>query len=42
VLHGQGAVDVGSIKGVDVVMVTSEPDGGSVVPSGNPVITAAV
>jgi hypothetical protein len=25
-----------------VVMVTSEPDGGSVVPSGNPVITAAV
>jgi anti-sigma-K factor RskA len=42
VLHGHGAVDVGSIKDVDVVMVTSEPDGGSVVPSGNPVITAAV
>jgi hypothetical protein len=30
------------VKGVDVIMVTSEPAGGSVVPSSSPVITAAV
>jgi len=42
VLHGHGDVDVGSVKGVDVIMVTSEPAGGSVVPSSSPVITAAV
>ena len=42
VLHGHGEVDVGSVKGVNTIMVTSEPARGSVVPSGAPVITAAV
>jgi hypothetical protein len=30
------------VKGVDTIMVTSEPDGGSLKPTGKPVITAAV
>lgn len=42
VLHGRGEVEVGSVKGVDRVMVTSEPAGGSTAPTSNPVITAAV
>jgi anti-sigma-K factor RskA len=42
VMHGHGAVDVGSVKGVDTIMVTSEPQGGSPQPTGKPVITAAV
>jgi anti-sigma-K factor RskA len=42
VLHGRGEVEVGSVRGVDRVMVTSEPAGGSSRPTGNPVITAAV
>lgn len=42
VLHGRGEVEVGSVKGVDQVMVTSEPAGGSTAPTSNPVITAAV
>jgi len=42
-VRGHGHVEVpGSIKGIDTIMVTSEPQGGSVVPSGAPVITAAV
>jgi anti-sigma-K factor RskA len=42
VLHGHGEVEVGSVKGVDTIMVTSEPDGGSTAPTSSPVITAAV
>lgn len=42
VMNGRGDVDVGSVKGVDTIMVTSEPQGGSVQPTGKPVITAAV
>jgi anti-sigma-K factor RskA len=42
VMQGHGAVDVGSIKGVDTIMVTAEPSGGSSKPTGKPVITAAV
>jgi anti-sigma-K factor RskA len=42
VMHGRGDVDVGSVKGVNTIMVTSEPAGGSLEPSGSPVITAAV
>jgi hypothetical protein len=43
VMHGHSHVDVpGSVKGVNLIMVTSEPSGGSVVPSGKPVITAPV
>ena len=42
-VRGHGHVEVpGSIKGIDTIMVTSEPQGGSIVPSGAPVITAAV
>lgn len=32
----------GSVSGVDTIMVTSEPQGGSLQPTGKPVITAAV
>jgi anti-sigma-K factor RskA len=40
---GNGHVEVpGSVKGVDTIMVTSEPQGGSLQPTGKPVITAAV
>jgi anti-sigma-K factor RskA len=40
---GRGHVEVpGSVKGVDTIMVTSEPQGGSRQPTGKPVITAAV
>jgi hypothetical protein len=42
VMNGRGGVDVGSIKGVDTIMVTSEPQGGSLKPTSAPVITAAV
>jgi anti-sigma-K factor RskA len=42
VMNGRGGVDVGSVKGVDTIMVTSEPQGGSQQPTGKPVITAAV
>ena len=43
VMHGHSHVDVpGSVKGVNLIMVTSEPSGGSVVPTGKPVITAPV
>jgi anti-sigma-K factor RskA len=42
VMNGRGKVDVGSVNGVDRVMVTSEPRGGSLQPTGRPVITAAV
>jgi anti-sigma-K factor RskA len=42
VLHGRGEVEVGSVKGADRVMVTSEPAGGSAAPTSSPVITAAV
>ena len=42
VMHGHGDVDVGSVKGVDVVMVSAEPSGGSPHPTSAPVITAAV
>jgi anti-sigma-K factor RskA len=42
VMNGRGDVDVGSVKDVDTIMVTSEPSGGSSKPSGKPVITAAV
>src|SRR5690242_16627156 len=42
VMNGRGGVDVGSVKGVDTIMVTSEPQGGSLKPTGAPVITAAV
>ena len=42
VMNGRGKVDVGSVKGVDRVLVTSEPRGGSLRPTGTPVITAAV
>ena len=42
VMNGRGGVDVGSVKGVDTIMVTSEPQGGSLKPTGKPVITAAV
>jgi len=42
VMNGRGDVDVGSVKGVDTIMVTSEPQGGSLQPTGKPVITAAV
>ena len=38
-----GHIDVpGSVKGVNLIMVTSEPSGGSVVPTSPPVITAPV
>ena len=41
--QGNGHVDVpGSVAGVDTIMVTSEPQGGSLQPTGKPVITAAV
>jgi anti-sigma-K factor RskA len=39
--HGQVAVP-GSVKGVDQILVTSEPQGGSLAPTSSPVITAAV
>lgn len=42
VLHGRGEVEVGSVRGVDLVMVTSEPAGGSTAPTSDPVIKAAV
>jgi anti-sigma-K factor RskA len=42
VMRGHGDIDVGSVKGVNTIMVTSEPAGGSLEPSGRPVITAAV
>jgi anti-sigma-K factor RskA len=42
VMHGHGDVDVGSVKGVSLIMVTDEPRGGSVVPTGRPVVTAPV
>jgi anti-sigma-K factor RskA len=42
VMNGKGKVDVGSVKGVDKVLVTSEPRGGSLHPTSPPVITAAV
>jgi Anti-sigma-K factor rskA, C-terminal len=42
-VRGHGHIEVpGSVKGVSLIMVTSEPQGGSVVPSGKPVITAPV
>jgi anti-sigma-K factor RskA len=42
-VRGHGHVEIpGSVAGVDQIMVTSEPQGGSVVPSTKPVITAAV
>jgi anti-sigma-K factor RskA len=42
-VRGHGHIEVpGSVKGVDLIMVTDEPQGGSVVPSGKPVITAPV
>ena len=41
--NGQGHVEVpGSVKGVDTILVTSEPRGGSLQPTRKPVITAAV
>jgi anti-sigma-K factor RskA len=41
--RGHGHVEVpGSVEGVDEILVTSEPQGGSVVPTTKPVITAAV
>jgi anti-sigma-K factor RskA len=41
--NGSGHVEVpGSVKGVDTILVTSEPQGGSLQPTGKPVITAAV
>jgi anti-sigma-K factor RskA len=43
VMDGHGHVEVpGSVDGVDTIMVTSEPRGGSTAPTGKPVITAAV
>jgi hypothetical protein len=40
---GDGHVEVpGSVAGIDTIMVTSEPQGGSLQPTGKPVITAAV
>jgi hypothetical protein len=43
VRDGHGSVDVpGSVKGVDQIMVTSEPPGGSAAPTSKPVIAAAV
>jgi hypothetical protein len=43
VMDGHGHVEVpGSVKGVDQILVTSEPRGGSLAPTSNPVITAAV
>jgi anti-sigma-K factor RskA len=43
VMRGHGHVDVpGSVKGVDQILVTSEPRGGSLAPTSSPVITAAV
>jgi hypothetical protein len=43
VMDGHGHVDVpGSVDGVNLIMVTSEPSGGSMVPTGKPVITAPV
>jgi anti-sigma factor RsiW len=43
VRDGHGSVDVpGSVKGVDQIMVTSEPPGGSAAPTSEPVIAAAV
>jgi hypothetical protein len=39
---GSAAVDVpGSLEGVEAVMVTSEPDGGSQVPTRDPVVIAS-
>jgi anti-sigma-K factor RskA len=39
---GSASVDVpGSLKGVEAVMVTSEPDGGSQVPTRQPVVVAS-
>jgi hypothetical protein len=43
VRDGHGLVEVpGSVKGVDQIMVTSEPPGGSAAPTSKPVISAAV
>jgi anti-sigma-K factor RskA len=43
VMRGHGHVDVpGSVEGVDHILVTSEPRGGSLAPTSQPVITAAV
>ena len=40
---GNGHVEVpGSVAGIDTIMVTSEPSGGSLQPTSKPVITAAV
>ena len=40
---GSGHVEVpGSVAGIDTIMVTSEPSGGSLQPTSKPVITAAV
>jgi anti-sigma-K factor RskA len=42
-MGGHGHVEVpGSVKGVNLIMVTSEPRGGSLSPTGKPVITAPV
>jgi anti-sigma-K factor RskA len=42
-VRGRGHVEVpGSVDGVDEILVTSEPQGGSVAPTTKPVITAAV
>jgi anti-sigma factor RsiW len=42
-VRGHGHVEVpGSVDGVDEILVTNEPQGGSVVPTTKPVITAAV
>lgn len=39
--HGRGAADVaGSLKGVDAVLVTDEPEGGSQIPSRQPMLRA--
>jgi anti-sigma factor RsiW len=43
VMDGHGHVDVpGSVDGVDQILVTSEPRGGSLAPTSSPVVTAAV
>jgi anti-sigma-K factor RskA len=43
VMNGHGHIEVpGSVDGVNTILVTSEPSGGSVVPTGKPVITAPV
>jgi anti-sigma-K factor RskA len=42
-VHGHGQVEVPvSVQGVDRILVTSEPRGGSLVPTSRPVIRAAV